>query len=66
MDSSAQEEGTNADSWAQEELGGAHFGDKRLTKRFIQIISDIAAQPEASIPQACENGWSPSWLCMVA
>jgi hypothetical protein len=55
MDSSAQEEGTNADSWAQEELGGAHFGDKRLTKRFIQIISDIAAQPEASIPQACEN-----------
>jgi hypothetical protein len=53
MDVSIQEERTNADSWAQEELGGAYFGDKRLTKRFIQITSDIAAQPEASVPQAC-------------
>src|SRR6266487_4220395 len=53
MDASAQEEITNTDSWAQEELRKADFGDKRLTKRFIQIMSDIAAQPEASVPQAC-------------
>ena len=53
MDASAQEEITNTDSWAQEELGKADFGDKRLTNRFIQITSDIAAQPEASVPQAC-------------
>jgi len=53
MDASEQEERTNTDSWAQEELGGADFGDKRLTKRFIQITSDISAQPEASVPQAC-------------
>src|SRR5260370_1645200 len=53
MDASVQEEITNTDSWAQEELGKADFGDKRLTKRFIQIMSDIAAQPEASVPQAC-------------
>jgi uncharacterized protein YnzC (UPF0291/DUF896 family) len=53
MDASAQEERINTDSWAQEELEGADFGDKRLTKRLIQITSDIAAQPEASVPQAC-------------
>jgi len=53
MDASAQEEITNTDSWAKEELGKADFGDKRLTKRFIQITSDIAAQPEVSVPQAC-------------
>ena len=52
MDASEQEERTNTDSWAQEELGGADFGDKRLIKRFIQITSDIAAKPEASVPQA--------------
>ena len=49
MDTCAQKK----DLWAQEELAGADFGDKRLTKRFMQIVSDIAAQPEASIPQAC-------------
>src|SRR5436190_5146851 len=53
MDASEQDKITNADSWAQEELGKADFGDKRLTNRFIQITSDIAAQPEASVPQAC-------------
>jgi hypothetical protein len=52
MDASEQEERTNTDSWAQEELGGADFGDKRLTKQFIQITSDVAANPEASVPQA--------------
>ena len=53
MDTSEQEKITNTDSWAQDELGKADFGDKRLTKRFIQIASDIAAQPEGSVPQAC-------------
>jgi hypothetical protein len=48
-----QEEGTTADSWAEEELGGAQFGDKRITKRLVQIANDIAAKPEASVSQAC-------------
>jgi hypothetical protein len=43
------------DTWTQEELGGADFGDKRLTKRFVKLVSDLAAKPEASIPQACED-----------
>ena len=53
MDTSEQEKIINADNWAQDELGKADFGDKRLTKRCIQIASDIAAQPEGSVPQAC-------------
>src|SRR5258708_4705375 len=52
LDISIQEERTNADTWAHKELGEADFGDKRLTKRFVQIASDIAAQPEAIVPQA--------------
>ncbi len=43
------------DQWMQEELGRADFGDKRLTKRFVSLVSDLAAKPEASIPQACED-----------
>jgi hypothetical protein len=41
--------------WAQEELGEAAFGDKRLTDRFIQIVRDISSKPETSIPQACAD-----------
>jgi hypothetical protein len=48
-------EGATMDTWTQEELGGADFGDKRLTKRFVKLVSDLAAKPEESIPQACED-----------
>src|SRR5215467_4509640 len=53
MEVSEQDKRINTDRWVQEELGGADFGDKRLTIRFIQIVSDIAAKPEASVPEAC-------------
>src|SRR5262249_35919599 len=43
------------ETWTQEELGEANFGDKRLTKRFMRIVSDLIARPEASVPQACED-----------
>jgi len=43
------------DTWMQEELEGADFGDQRLTKRFVKLVSDLSAKPEASIPQACED-----------
>ena len=41
--------------WAEEELGGADFGDKRLGKRLVELARDFYARPQASIPQAC-NG----------
>jgi len=44
--------GTNMENWAESELGAADFGDKRLTERFVKIATDIAANPEGSVPQA--------------
>jgi Transposase DNA-binding/Transposase Tn5 dimerisation domain len=43
------------ENWAESELGEADFGDKRLTKRFVQLTRDLAAKPEGSVPQASGN-----------
>lgn len=40
-------------SWATTEVGHTHLGDHRLTKRLIRLVTDLAAQPTASLPQAC-------------
>ena len=40
------------ETWAQEEVGHAHFGDRRLTKRLVRLVSDLSRQPQASVPQA--------------
>jgi hypothetical protein len=39
-------------SWAAEELKYANLPDKRLNKRLITIVKNLASQPSASIPQA--------------
>src|SRR5438105_11936025 len=41
--------------WVIEELSAANFGDQRLTKRFMRLVSDLAARPEATVPQACAD-----------
>lgn len=43
--------------WAAEEVGTAQFGDRRLTKRLVKVVEDLAAQPNASVPQAC-GSWA--------
>ena len=43
------------ESWATQELGRADLGDARLNKRLVKIVEDLAGQPEASVPQACED-----------
>jgi Transposase DNA-binding/Transposase Tn5 dimerisation domain len=48
-------------TWAERELATATFGDARLTKRLIRIVSDKLAKPSASIPQA-----SGSWAATKA
>src|SRR5215472_13468325 len=40
-------------SWATTEVGHACLGDHRLTSRLIRLVTDLAAQPTASLPQAC-------------
>ena len=40
-------------SWAEEELKYADLGDRRRNKRLVKIVSDLAEQPNATVPQAC-------------
>lgn len=42
-------------AWAEEELQYAELGDVRRKKRLIRIVSDLAAQPNSSVPQASGN-----------
>lgn len=41
------------EKWASEELRQADLGDARRNKRLVRIVEDLAAQPTASVPQAC-------------
>jgi hypothetical protein len=38
--------------WAATELQFADLGDKRRNKRLVRLVEDLAAQPNASVPQA--------------
>lgn len=40
-------------SWAVHELSQAQLGDRRRVARLIRLVSDLAAQPGATIPAAC-------------
>jgi hypothetical protein len=50
------------DSWAKEELKYADLGDRRRNRRLVKIVSDLAAHPHASIPEACGN-WAATQGC---
>jgi hypothetical protein len=39
--------------WAAAELGQAELGDPRCTHRLVQLTAAVAAQPHASVAQAC-------------
>jgi len=41
--------------WAEEELGEAEMGDRRLSKRLVSIAQAFYARPQANIPQACQT-----------
>jgi Transposase DNA-binding/Transposase Tn5 dimerisation domain len=40
-------------SWVVEEMKTAELGDKRLDKRFAELVDCLAKRPTASIPAAC-------------
>ena len=44
-------------SWAAEEFKAIDLGDRRLDKRTVLLAERMAANPMASIPQAC-GGWA--------
>jgi hypothetical protein len=41
--------------WAEEELGEAEIGDRRLSKRLVTMAQAFYARPQANIPQACQT-----------
>jgi Transposase DNA-binding/Transposase Tn5 dimerisation domain len=43
------------EKWASQELATLDLGDARRNKRLIQLVEDLAAQPNRSVPQACGN-----------
>ncbi|NHZ81960.1 IS4 family transposase, partial [Massilia sp. CCM 8695] len=43
--------------WTDHEFAGLDLGDSRLNKRAKILMERFAANPQASIPAACE-GWS--------
>lgn len=40
-------------SWVEQELQGVNLGDALLNSRLMKMVNDFAANPNASIPQAC-------------
>lgn len=41
------------EDWVWEEVGATELGDRRRLRRFVEVVRALAAQPEASVPQAC-------------
>src|SRR3989339_558503 len=39
--------------WVVDEVKTADLNDKRLNRRFAEVLSQLAARPTASIPAAC-------------
>jgi len=39
--------------WAEEEFSDADFGDKRLTRRVVQLAGVCGERPDSSFPDAC-------------
>jgi hypothetical protein len=39
--------------WAEEELGQAQLGDKRLRQRLLVVARDFYARPQSNVPQSC-------------
>jgi len=44
--------------WAQQEFGSAELGDARRTARLVELARQLSERPEASLPQALEDGAS--------
>lgn len=41
--------------WAQQQFGTCKLGDRRRTKRVVQLAAQVAAQPDASTPKQTER-----------
>lgn len=41
--------------WAEQQFGTCNLGDRRRTKRVVQLAAQVAAQPDASTPKQTER-----------
>lgn len=53
-------EGLDGAGWAQEELGGAHLGDRRLSRRLVSIASIKGRSPGLPFSEAVEGRAAPT------
>ncbi|MGQ9612198.1 IS4/Tn5 family transposase DNA-binding protein [Chloroflexus sp.] len=62
-------------SWAEHELCSARHGNARLNRRLMRLVAALAAQPTASVPQACGSRaatkgayrfWRSEWVTLDA
>jgi hypothetical protein len=44
-------------SWAEEELAYTDLGDRRLNRRLVKSVTNLAQRPSASVPEA-SRGWA--------
>lgn len=44
--------------WAQETFGSVDTGDKRRNRRLVQLASQLAEDPEGSLPQQTGGSWA--------
>jgi hypothetical protein len=47
----------DASEWIVEETKSADFGDKRLNKRYSELLRTFSSKPDKSIPASCK-GWN--------
>lgn len=46
---------TNTESWAKEEVVNSKFGDKRLNRRFGELLGTFVSRPSASVLKSCKD-----------
>ena len=49
--------GIEGGDWAENEFGGARLGDKRLSRRLVEIAADKAEEPGHSFSEVTEGDW---------
>lgn len=42
-------------AWAKQQFGSCDLGDRRRSKRMVQLAAEIASKPDASTPMQTED-----------
>ena len=50
-------DGMDGNQWAQQEMGGAPLGDKRMSKRLVEFAQSKAEQPGRAFTGVAEGDW---------